>query len=69
MRDYDHSFGARSGNVKKFLAALDALGMPGFEIADLEKVSVVYMTYYQLFIRITVDYVRKQVVRLSHSFL
>lgn len=62
MRDYDHSSGMRYENVKKFLEALDALGMPGFEIADLEKVSIVFMTYYQLFIRITIHYVHKLVV-------
>uniref|UniRef100_F6GTL1 Kinesin-like protein n=1 Tax=Vitis vinifera TaxID=29760 RepID=F6GTL1_VITVI len=40
VRDYDHSSGMRYENVKKFLEALDALGMPGFEIADLEKGSM-----------------------------
>lgn len=42
VQDYDRSSGIRAENVKKFLEALDALGIPGFQISDLEKVSIVH---------------------------
>ncbi|KAE9586048.1 putative minus-end-directed kinesin ATPase [Lupinus albus] len=37
VNDFYHSLPSQSENVKRFLAALDLLGLPKFEISDLEK--------------------------------
>ncbi|KAL1356750.1 hypothetical protein AAHE18_05G207100 [Arachis hypogaea] len=37
VSEFDNSPSAKSENVKRFLKAIDALGMPKFEISDLEK--------------------------------
>ncbi|OIW08892.1 hypothetical protein TanjilG_05867 [Lupinus angustifolius] len=37
VNDFYHSLPSQSENVKRFLAALDLLGLPKFEILDLEK--------------------------------
>ncbi|XP_058759882.1 kinesin-like protein KIN-14K [Vicia villosa] len=38
VSESDHSLPSQSENVKTFLKALDGLGLPRFEISDLEKV-------------------------------
>ncbi|KAK7291434.1 hypothetical protein RIF29_06571 [Crotalaria pallida] len=37
VNDFDHSLPSQSENVKRFLKALDVLGLPKFEISNLEK--------------------------------